>query len=484
MPLRNLLCAAFCACAFHAAATPQFRNVTDMWFDPAESGWGLNLIHQGDTLFATLFVYGNDGQPRWFVASGLTGGGGTGASSFSGTLRECMGPWFGGPFNARPVQCRDVGSMHFTATDSGGSVDYLVDGVHVVKQVQRFTFKATSLAGTYAGSRYQPQPVVGREIAAMTIEESGATVTMSTQGDSGPCSFTGNHGQDGQYEIVSGTYGCGSRTGPWSMRVDPMPAGFVGTFLGDGIDAPSGRIAASRTDFYQYRGNGWRNDMWFQVDESGWGLNLIEQGSNSDFTLFATLFTYDPQGRPRWYVASDLARHDIAGDWVYYLGELYETTGPYFGTSFNPAAVTTRRVGTIGLATHTDNRPAQLNYSVDGVSVQKMVTRFAFRKNDFSGTYSGHLQSERDDTAEDMTFTIADGATFTMQAAGASGTTCTYSAPAAQQGHMRIMNGTYSCSGGASGTFSMSNALVSFHGFTARLRRDGFVVGNLEGARR
>ena len=478
----RILAAALCAIALPVLATPQYRNVTDMWFDPAESGWGLNLIHQGDALFATLFVYGNDGQPRWFVASSLSGGGGTGASSFSGTLRECTGPWFGGAFNARPVQCRDVGPMHFTATDSGASVDYIVDSVHVVKQVQRFTFRGTSLEGNYSGSRYQPTPAMGQEMSAMAIEDSGGTVTLTTQGDGGPCTWTGTHGQDGQYEIVSGSYTCGSRTGPWSMRVDPMPTGFVGRFSGDGIDA--GRIAASRADFYQYRGNGWRNDMWFQVDESGWGLNIIEQGTNSDFTLFATLFTYDAQGRPRWYVASDLARHDIAGDWVYYLGDLYETTGPYFGTSFNPAAVTNHRVGTISLATHTDNRPAQLDYSIDGVSVRKMVSRFAFRKNDFSGSYAGHVQSERDNTVEDMMFTIGDGASFTMQAAGASGATCTYSAPGAQQGNMRIMNGTYTCTSGASGTFSLSQALVSFHGFTARLTRDGFVVGNVEGARR
>ena len=74
MPIRILLALALAANAFDAFATPQHQNMTDMWFNPAESGWGLNLIHQGDTLFATLFVYGPDGQPRWYVASSLVGG--------------------------------------------------------------------------------------------------------------------------------------------------------------------------------------------------------------------------------------------------------------------------------------------------------------------------------------------------------------------------------------------------------------------------
>src|SRR5687767_6085653 len=133
MPRRTILAAALCAAAFHGQATPQLRAATDMWFDPAESGWGLNLIHQGDTLFATLFVYGPDGQPRWYVASNLAGGPGT----YTGVLRECVGPWFGAPFASASVTCRDVGPMRFDLGENSAAIDYTVDGVRVAKQVRR-----------------------------------------------------------------------------------------------------------------------------------------------------------------------------------------------------------------------------------------------------------------------------------------------------------------------------------------------------------
>src|SRR3954468_7156918 len=90
-PMRSLACllaAALLAAALPVRATPQSRNATDLWFNVNEAGWGLNLIHQGDTIFASLFVYGPDGQPRWYYASGLTGDG----SSYSGTLYENTGP--------------------------------------------------------------------------------------------------------------------------------------------------------------------------------------------------------------------------------------------------------------------------------------------------------------------------------------------------------------------------------------------------------
>lgn len=160
MLLRHSLAAVACAATL-ANATPQVRDATDMWFDPAESGWGLNLIHQGETLFATLFVYGSDGNPRWFVASSLTGGASLQGSPsvYSGTLRECTGPSFAGPFNARPVDCRDVGPMRVEVGDTTAVLDYMVDSVRVVKQVQRFTFRAKTLAGSYEG--YILQPAVG-----------------------------------------------------------------------------------------------------------------------------------------------------------------------------------------------------------------------------------------------------------------------------------------------------------------------------------
>ena len=51
-----------------AAAT----NYQDLWWNaPAgsESGWGLNITHQGNTLFVTWFTYDLDGLPLWLSAT-------------------------------------------------------------------------------------------------------------------------------------------------------------------------------------------------------------------------------------------------------------------------------------------------------------------------------------------------------------------------------------------------------------------------------
>jgi hypothetical protein len=265
------------------------------------------------------------------------------------------------------------------------------------------------------------------------------------------------------------------------MGVDLTTEGFTGAFNGDGIT--TGRIAAARrTGDVRMQGSGWRSDMWFVPTESGWGLNVIEQGD----TLFATLFVYDAQRRPRWYVASSLAQQgDSNTGAVSYAGPLTEVTGPYFGTAFNPQAVTRRDVGQMSFQARSDGT-ASLDYSVDGVRVSKPLQRFAFRKQDFSGSYLGSYAHDRQ-----AQITIDDsGPEFRMQLVDRFGGmgTCNFTAPLAQLGSLRTMNGTYAC-GSRTGTFSMQHATVSAEGFTARFDSPMFdfraiADGHIAGVRR
>ncbi len=48
-----------------AAAT----DFTDLWWDPAESGWGLNVAQQADTMYVTLYVYGTTNRAAWYAAT-------------------------------------------------------------------------------------------------------------------------------------------------------------------------------------------------------------------------------------------------------------------------------------------------------------------------------------------------------------------------------------------------------------------------------
>src|SRR4029077_19170889 len=42
-------------------------NHTALWWNAAESGWGINVNHQGNIVFATLFTYDDSGAPLWLV---------------------------------------------------------------------------------------------------------------------------------------------------------------------------------------------------------------------------------------------------------------------------------------------------------------------------------------------------------------------------------------------------------------------------------
>src|SRR5947199_3365869 len=100
MKLRLLLAAVLAFCSFEAFGQygyppemppmmPTPRVYQGLWWNPAESGWGLNTTHQGSILFATLFVYDSDGQPLWLVASGLMD---MGEYTYSGQPYRTNGP--------------------------------------------------------------------------------------------------------------------------------------------------------------------------------------------------------------------------------------------------------------------------------------------------------------------------------------------------------------------------------------------------------
>jgi lysyl endopeptidase len=114
-------------------------NVQDLWWNPNESGWGVNIAHQGSILFATLFVYGADGKPEWFV---MSNGSGNNQGVFTGALYRTTGPVFNAsPWSAPTVT--QVGTMTFDfSTGNSGQLTYTVDGVQVVKTITRQVFSS------------------------------------------------------------------------------------------------------------------------------------------------------------------------------------------------------------------------------------------------------------------------------------------------------------------------------------------------------
>jgi len=113
-------------------------NFTDLWWNPAESGWGVNITQQEQTFFATLFTYAPNGQPMWYVMS--DGEPGAAAGSWTGALYRTTGPAFDA-FPWTSITPAQVGTMTFAFENGNtGTMTYTVDAVSVTKQIQRQVF--------------------------------------------------------------------------------------------------------------------------------------------------------------------------------------------------------------------------------------------------------------------------------------------------------------------------------------------------------
>ena len=122
--IRNLLAATLLGAALSAGAqsTPA-ANFTDMWFNPAESGWGVSFAQHAGTnqVFAVWYTYdprevGTAGQfkPIWFV---MPGGTWVDPNTITGAAYVANGV----PFNqaGSNPQNNPVGTFRFTFTNAG-----------------------------------------------------------------------------------------------------------------------------------------------------------------------------------------------------------------------------------------------------------------------------------------------------------------------------------------------------------------------------
>jgi YVTN family beta-propeller protein len=111
----------------------------DLWWKaPAgsESGWGVNIAHQGNILFVTWFTYAADGRGMWLVGSSVEK---TGNATYSGVLYRVIGPAYSAsPWDPAKVLRTPVGQVGFTFSDANnGTMTYTVDGITQSKPITR-----------------------------------------------------------------------------------------------------------------------------------------------------------------------------------------------------------------------------------------------------------------------------------------------------------------------------------------------------------
>jgi len=192
----------------------------DTWWNPNESGWGVDVTQQGGVIFLTFFVYAQDNTPTWYIAVLPRGSpNAAGYYTYTGDVLATHGPWFGGAYNPGAVGGVTVGTATFDqSTDYSARLTYSVTGTSVTKTIERQTIQPVQLTGTYLGGYVvgastcasTPAGVAGfiaLTLNASTNADGTGTVQSGISLDQGVvgCTLAGTYRQHGSvFEVANG----------------------------------------------------------------------------------------------------------------------------------------------------------------------------------------------------------------------------------------------------------------------------------------
>ena len=208
--------AAAFALAAHAGSS------TDVWFDPAEPGWGMNVVHQAEGAFVTLFVHGRDGKPTWYVSPDariVALSGVDGSPLFQGTLYRTEGTWHGGAWRAQDARSAAIGDIFLEVQDQERMrLDYTVDGVATSKIVTRFSFERPPVTGGYTAQLRLRQARVGLPPGVVVVvsgellvdaDSRPGRISATLRDHAGrTCTLAGTAMPTGRLLRADGTYTC------------------------------------------------------------------------------------------------------------------------------------------------------------------------------------------------------------------------------------------------------------------------------------
>ena len=114
--------------AFGNASPGWGSDYTDIWWNAAESGWGLALSQHGNNVFGVLFTYDCDGSPLFVALPSVAF---ADPSRFSGDLytTRSAGSWWGSvAFDPADVTATRVGSATLAFTGITGDFSATING--------------------------------------------------------------------------------------------------------------------------------------------------------------------------------------------------------------------------------------------------------------------------------------------------------------------------------------------------------------------
>ena len=218
--LRNAAVLILLACAAGAAHAGTF---SDLWLKADEPGWGVNVVQQSETAFVTLFVYGPDGKPTWYVASDarVIAYSEPGALPlFRGTLYRTEGTWLGGPWQAGNSKVIPAGEVQLEVLAKDRMrVHYTADGVAGAKEVRRFSFSQPVDLANYVSQFTLRQARSGQPYGTLYLQadtlvhfnpETGQGFMRVDDHLGRRCEYRGPYQQTGKLIRFTGDFACDS----------------------------------------------------------------------------------------------------------------------------------------------------------------------------------------------------------------------------------------------------------------------------------
>ena len=133
-------------CAVGGSKAAGVDNYQDLWWNTAESGWGLNIAQQSDTLFATYYTYDENGRATWVAMSNTTrsNAGSTSAATYQGLVIKGSGSAFDATWDSSKASVSQVGTASFVFDAAGGGTFEWRrdDAVQARKNIVRMAFAA------------------------------------------------------------------------------------------------------------------------------------------------------------------------------------------------------------------------------------------------------------------------------------------------------------------------------------------------------
>ncbi len=219
-------------------------------------------------------------------------------------------------------------------------------------------------------------------------------------------------------------------------------------------------------------------DLWWNPQQPGWGLSIAQ---HDNFQMFAIWYTYDANGKPRWFFMPGGTWSDNAT----FRSTLYSARtapGNFFASAFDPASVVKTAIGDAILQfSDTDSGTATFTF-YDGARVVQPIQRMAFGAVDKRQPSLADLWWNPAESGWGMTLHQQYSNVFvTWFLFDAQGESTWLTVPDARLGEFGVKGFLYRAQGAQGSPYSARDVVNNPVG-TFQMTTDGFVYSAADGA--